>query len=123
MHRVRDIKKDKWIEDIYLSNNGELYELQLCFIFVKRKVLLNKDDYILHKYIELNDKNNTPIFEGDYVEAKISDNVKVIGVVIYAEQLSSYVILCDDTSEYYDLGKGLCDRIEVIGNVFDGYTV
>ena len=65
------------------------------------------------------DKNNTPIYIGDVIEAIVENDEKVQGVVIFAEELSSYVILCDEISKFYVLSTSVCDRIEVIGNVFD----
>lgn len=40
----------------------------------------------------------------------------------YAHEISAYVILCDDDM-FYTLGSNVCDHIEIIGNVFDGYEV
>ena len=56
---------------------------------------------------------------GDYLEAKVADDKVVKGIVTFAEELSSFIILCFDTEEFFTLGTEVCQFIEVVGNVFD----
>jgi hypothetical protein len=56
---------------------------------------------------------------GDYVKAQVAEDREATGLVTYAQELSSYVILCFDTEEYFTLGTEVCEFIEVVGNVFD----
>lgn len=118
-YRVYDKKKKRWVEDnIYLTPDGELIESKKS-LFGNKLTFVSQDRYVYQKYIELNDKNDTPIYIGDYLEAKVSEDRIVKGMVTFATELSSYIILCFDSEEYFTLGTEVCDLIEVVGNVFD----
>lgn len=121
-YRVYDTKQNCWVlNNIYLSPSGELYEISKSFLgIVKLSSALNEDRYIYHRAIDLNDKYGTLIFEGDYIKAHVSEDKTVIGIVAFAQELAGYVILCDETDEFYMLGTDICEMIEVVGNVFDG---
>ena len=125
MFRVYDTVDRHWIKkDIYMSQNGELYILNNNkFVFNNSKLipLSNDDRYICHRDIELYDKENVLVFEGDYIKAKVSEDNEEIGIVAYAHELSSYVILCVNNDVFYTLGSDVSSEIKVIGNVFDGY--
>lgn len=117
--RVYDKKKKKFVQDnIYLTPDGELIESKKS-LFGNKLTFVDSNRFVYQKYIELNDKNNTPIYIGDYLEAKVSDNKIVRGMVTFAEELSAYIILSFNTDEYFTLGTEICNLIEVIGNVFD----
>lgn len=123
MYRVYDNKNKKWIKDkIFMSPDGDLYTLKNS-IFSGAKLELLSDDgrYICHKDIELYDKENVLVYEGDYIRAKVSENNEEIGLVCYASELSAYVILCVDSDTFYTLGSEVSSEITVIGNVFDSY--
>lgn len=121
MYRIRDIEKNCWVEDnIFLSPKGELYKIKHS-LFGWTKIPLDKDRYMYHKAIDLYDKNNIEIHEGDYIKAQVSEDRNVIGVVAFITDLSAYVILCVDSDEFFTLGSEVSDLIEIIGNVFDGY--
>lgn len=118
-YRVYDKKKKRFItENIYLTPDGELVESKKS-AFGNKLTFVDQNRYVYQKYIELNDKNKTPIYIGDYLEAKVSEDKTVRGMVTFAAELSSYIILCFDASEYFTLGTEVCDLIEVVGNVFD----
>ena len=122
-YRVFDTERQQWInKNIYLSPDGELLAVKR-FLFGIFKVfrILPQDRYIYHKAIDLWDKNQKQVYEGDYILAQIAEDKSVVGLVAFATELSSYVILCVDSDEFYTLGSQVCDYIEVIGNVFDGY--
>lgn len=122
MFRVYDNKRKEWVkDDIYLSSNDELFLIKKS-LFGMVKTPLDSDIYVWHKDIDLYDKNNVLVYEGDFIKAKVSDDKEVIGVVAYAFDLSSYVILCVDSDEFYTLGSQVSSLIEVVGNVFDGYN-
>ena len=122
MFRVYDNKRKEWVkDDIYLSPNDELFLIKKS-LFGMVKTPLDSDIYVWHKDIDLYDKNNVLVYEGDFIKAKVSDDKEVIGVVAYAFDLSSYVILCVDSDEFYTLGSQVSSLIEVVGNVFDSYN-
>ncbi len=126
MFRVYDNEKKCWVnENIYMSTNGDLFILKnnnkIIFNADKLTLLQDNGRYICHKDINLYDKDSLLVYEGDYLRAKVSEDRTVIGLVVYAHELSAYVILCVDSDEFYTLGSEVCDLIEVIGNVFDGY--
>ena len=123
MYRVYDIEARKWVKDnVYLNPDEEMFLIEpLKFGKMKKPVLMTEDRYICHKDIELCDKNGNNVFVGDFVKAQIEENKYVIGLVAYAHEMSAYIILCDDTNEFFTLGSEVCELIEVVGNVFDGY--
>ena len=123
MYRVYDIENNKWIKDnVYMSPDGELYKIkQSIFGWTKVPLILSQDKYIYHKSIDLCDKNGKEIHEGDYIKAQVVEDKTIIGVVTFATEISGYIILCDETNEFFTLGTEICEYIEVIGNVFDGY--
>ena len=124
MFRVFDTEKNQWIRDnIYLNPDGDLFLIKKSiFGRTKKSILLESDRYIYHNDIELYDKDNNLIYIGDYIKAQIEENRSVIGLVTYAHEMSAYIILCDD-NKFYTLGSNVCELIEIIGNVFDGYEV
>lgn len=122
MFRVYDNEQKQWVkDDIYLNTNDELFLIKKS-LFGMTKIPLDSDTYVWHKDIDLYDKNNVLVYEGDYIKAKVSDDKEVIGMVAYAFDLSGYVILCVDSDEFYTLGNSVSSLIEVVGNVFDGYN-
>lgn len=88
---------------------------------VKIPLALDLERYIFHRDINLQDKNGEEIFEGDYIQARVDENKEEIGLVAYAHELSSYVILCTNSDTFYTLGSNVSSEILKIGNVFDGY--
>lgn len=123
-YRVFDTETNQWVkENVYLNPDGELFLIkQSMFGWVKVPLELSQDRYVYHLDVGLYDKNNSLVYEGDYILADINENKKVIGLVTYAHEMSAYIILCDDNM-FYTLGSNVCELIEIIGNVFDGYEV
>ena len=123
MYRVYDKIEKRWVEKgIYLSPSpyDDLY-VEKKSIFGKKLELVIDDRYVTHNDIGLYDRDSNLVFEGDYIKASVAENKTIIGIVTYAVELSAYIILCDNSSEYYTLGSQVCEYIEVVGNVFDGY--
>lgn len=117
--RVYDKKKEKFVSDnIFLTPDGELIESKKS-LFGNKLTFVDQDRFVYQKYIELNDKNDTPIFMGDYVNANVAEDKTITGLVTFSTELSSYVILCFETEEYFTLGESVRNLIEVTGNVFD----
>ena len=122
-YRVYDTEKKKWVQDnIYLTPNGELFLIKKSmFGTVKVPLALSQERYVCHQDINLYDKDETLVYEGDYIRANVTEDKVVVGLVAYAHELSAYVILCVDSDEFYTLGSSVSTEITVIGNVFDGY--
>lgn len=121
MYRVRDTEKDCWItDDVYLSPfpDNDLYLIKKNF-FGHAKLEVAPSSYVYQRYVELIDKYLTPVYEGDIIRAQVGDDKSVVGMVVYAEEVSGYIILCNETGEWFSLGSEVSDLIEVIGNVFD----
>ena len=122
MYRVWDNIEKRWVKDgIFLSPlpNSDLYVLKKNFLGKDKLTLALDDRYVIHRFIELYDKDSNMVYEGDIIEAQISEDIVVIGIVTYAPELSSYIIVCFDPDEFYVLGSDICQYIKVIGNVFD----
>ena len=120
MYRVFDKKNNCFVSDgILLTPDGNLVKSSKSFFGWNKLSYVSHDRYIYQESINLCDKNGTPIYIGDYVDAKVAEDKEVHGIVIYAEELSSYVIICFDIDEYFTLGSQVSDFIEVTGNVFD----
>ena len=122
-YRVFDKKKRRFITDnIFLTPDGELVESKKS-IWGNKMTFVDQNRYVYQRYIGLNDRDDTPIYIGDVLEAVVADDEVVTGIVSFAEELSSYVIFCCDVDKWYTLGTEICDRIKVIGNVFDDKKV
>lgn len=120
MYRVYNVNQECWVNnEVYLNQNDEIFTLNKSFFGFKK--LLKRDEYVYHKAIDLRDKDGKEIFEGDFLKAETSDDRIVYGLVVYAPELSSYIILCDENSEYFVLGSNVTDHVQIVGNVFDGY--
>lgn len=118
-YRVYDKKKKKFVTDnVYLTPDGELVESKKS-LFGSKMTFVDGNRYVYQKYIDLNDKNNTPIYIGDYVNAQVEEDRMITGMVTFSEELSAYIILCFDSGEYFTLGTNVSNLIEVVGNVFD----
>ena len=122
-YRVYDTEEKKWLKaNIYLSPNDELFLIkQGLFGTIKVPLALDANRYIFHKDINLYDKRNRLVYEGDYIKATVDADKEEIGLVTYAHELSAYIILCTNSDTFYTLGSDVSSEIEVIGNVFDGY--
>ena len=123
LFRIYNTEEKKWETDnIYMNQNGKLFKIkQSVFGMIKVPLALDSEKYVCHLEIGLCDKNGTSIYEGDYLKAKVAEDRTIVGLVAYANHLSSYVILCYDTDEYFTLGEYVSEYIEIIGNVFDGH--
>lgn len=120
MYRVYDLEKREWTQDIYMSPfpSNQLYKLKKS-LFGRKLISVDSSNYIIHKFIDLYDKDSKMVYEGDIIEAQISDDKMVTGIVTYATEWSAYIVLCFNPDEFYVLGDEICQYISVIGNVFD----
>lgn len=118
MLRVYDKYEKCWVDNALLASNGDIYIFKNS-LFGKKLKLTSPERYIYHKDINLWDKDNNLIYEGDMVEATVSEDTTVTGMVAYARELAGYVILCSDCEKWYSLGSEVCQYVKVVGNVFD----
>lgn len=119
--RVYDKKKRRFITDnVFLTPDGELVESKRS-LFGNKMTFVDQNRFVYQKSIELADKNGVEIFVGDYLKAIVGDGKEIRGLVTYAEQLSSYIILNFENDEYFTLGESIREFIEVDGNVFDNF--
>lgn len=122
MYRVYDLKEKKFKDvHIYLSPNpySDLYVLKWGLFGRKKFVLASPERYIYHRDIGLCDKDDVLIYEGDIVEAQVNEDRIVTGLITYAHELASYIILCYDSNEYFTLSNEVCSYVKVIGNVIE----
>lgn len=122
MIRVYNKEKECWVTDnVYLSASPDclMYTLKKGWFGRNKLVPLPPEMYIYHRDIGLLDKNDVLIYEGDIVRCEVAEGRIIEGLVAYAHELSAYVVLVSETSEFYSLGDNICDYVEVIGNVFD----
>ena len=121
MYRVYDLRRKRWCNNnIYLLPNEELYILEKTLFKNRDKmVIADEDRYVVHRDTGLTDKQGVIIYEGDIVKAEVEDNTFIILEVVYANETASYIAMSFKTETYYNLGTQVCNRIEVVGNVFD----
>lgn len=118
-YRVWDKRKRKFVTDnIYLTPEGELVESKKS-LWGNKMTFVDGNRFVYQRYINLEDRNNVPIYIGDTLEAQVAEDRIVRGMVTFAPELSSYIILCFESEEYFTLGESVCDLITVVGNVFD----
>ncbi len=116
MYRVFDLENKEWCTNTVavLSYGGIFGIVHKAFGLTQLKPL-STTRFVTHKSIDLLDKNNQMIFEGDILQAERD----ITGVVSYAPELASFVLLNYTTSEYYLLGTEICQHLTIVGNVFD----
>lgn len=117
--RVYDKKKKRFVTDnIFLTPEGELVESKKS-IWGNKMTFVDGNRFVYQRYIGLEDRNNSPIFIGDYLEAIVENDEVIVGLVTFAKELSSYIIQCFENGKWYVLGTEICGRIRVVGNIFD----
>lgn len=118
-YRVFDKKKKKFITDnIFLTPDGELVESKKS-LFGNKMTFVDQNRYVYQMHTGLVDRDNNPIYIGDYVKAQVSDEREIVGLVTFADELSAYIILCFDSDEFFTLGTEVSQLVKIVGNVFD----
>lgn len=119
-YRVYDTKHKEWIyKNIFMSQDGELFMFKKILFVFNKLCLLPQSRYVSQDFTGLHDKNNKPVYIGDYVEAQITEDKKIIGVITFANETSGYIILGINENKFYTLGEYVSEYINVIGNVFE----
>ena len=118
-YRVYDKKKKRFVtNNIFLTPDGELVESKKS-LFGNKMTFIDGNRFVYQRYIGLADRDGNPIYIGDTLECKVAEDRMVKGTVTFAPELSSYIILCFESEEYFTLGESVCDLISIVGNVFD----
>ena len=118
-YRVYDKKKERFVTDnIYLTPEGELVESKKS-LWGNKMTFVDNNRYVYQKSTELFDKNDKEVFVGDYLSAEVSEGRIIEGLVTFADELGSFIILCFETDEYFVLSQAVCSKIKVTKNVFD----
>lgn len=124
MFRCRDLKKNRWLNDVTMLPDGRLLAHKKFMHFGIKTVMLDADDYIVHQSTRMLDNNAYFIYEGDYLNYYFVDDEgnshSIIGVVAFVGQLGQYCLFDERSGLYYPLAQGNCSECEIIGNVFDG---
>lgn len=119
MYRVYDNEKKHWVkEDIFLSPTEDVIMFFNSLFGRKKPSLVPSSRYVYQRDIELLDKNDVLMYEGDIVQGDTTD-IHFIGIITYLSQLASYVVLDYHTGKYYSLGEKQRKLIKIIGNIFD----
>lgn len=119
--RVYDTKENKWMprDEFFLTCYGDLYHVEKGMFGYYKMNLVSPERYVTHSDTGFNDKNGTPIFEGDICDVELTDE-KIRCVVAYVVEQATYCLFDDDNSKYYTIGSGIYEAATVVGNVFDG---
>lgn len=117
MYRIYDKEKKCWVrENIFLAPNEDIVMLTKGLFGRKKLSLVPNSRFIFQRDIDLLDKNNVRIYEGDIVQ---NTDANYIGIVTYVSEATAYVVLDYHNYKYYLLGERRSDIIKVIGNIFD----
>lgn len=127
MYRVYDKKEKQWLTDgVFIAPNDDKYKVKNGIIGNKKLELIPDFRYIYQNCIQIKDKNNKWIFEGDILKVydPLGLNDDKVGLVSYCHEKAAYVFLCYDEMNYYPLSKGICENnSEIIGNIFETHEL
>lgn len=116
-YRVFDTKnKIQITSTVVTDGRGDIFVCKQGWFKRYSLKLLPDHRYVVHRCVEIKDKNDKDIFEGDICVAK--DGV-FTGVVTYVPEHASFYLLCDAESTFYPLGFEYQELLEVIGNVIE----
>lgn len=108
--KAKVIKGDKWVEGYYVKSNEKHYILPYSK-FVWYCIEIDPDT--LCQYINMNDKNDTKIFEGDI--CLMGD---YIGIISYCKMDGMFVFTYDGNIET-NFGQIWATELEVVGNIYN----
>lgn len=118
--RIWDKKKNKWVNDVYLTQDGNLVVNGKSILGLSKPTFVfNENRYIYQASTHVPDMNGKEVFVGDYLEALVENDELIKGLVTFSDEVFDYVILCFDNNKFYILSPDISGRIKVIGNVFE----
>lgn len=118
--RVWDKQKKKWVDDAYLTQNGDLVINGKVILGLTKPTFITDDNrFVIQKSTHVFDMNNKEVFVGDYLEALVENDELIKGLTTFSDEVFDYVILCFENDKFYVLSPDVSDRIKVVGNVFE----
>lgn len=126
MYRVYDKEEHKFVDDIFLSQDGILYKLvQRMFLPDKLVPAYEIDEnenerFIVQYDTNMFDKYYRHIYEGDICKIYNADDKDAVGVVAWSDDIGSYCVFDGKNLQYYVLMASTRDNFEIIDNVCDG---
>ena len=121
--RIWDRVNECWLTEkdkVFVNSNGELIKVG-AFGRIKT---LNKQRYIVHKDVDVTDKNENYIYEGDFVDVDMvltgkykGKHIKTVCTIAYVPDALTFALLDVSTEKVYPFRNNMV--LEVIGNVFD----
>lgn len=118
LYKVYDYRNKLWVNNIMLSDRGDLYEERKRFFGLCKYKLVSSSRYKLFRCTELSDKNHRLIYEGDILRIT-TDNGDVTGVISYAREVSSFILLDIATKQYHYLSEERCHTAVILGNMVE----
>lgn len=126
MYRVYDKEKRKFVDNIFLSQDGRPYELvQRMFLPDKLEPVYEIDEnenerFIIQYDTNLLDKYNHLIYEGDICKIDDVDDEDALGIVAWSYMIGSYCVFDYNNSKYYSLMENTRHNFEIVDNVCVG---
>lgn len=118
MYRVWNKEEACWIkENIVILPNGDISTIEPYKnkLNIFQTDLKSENKYIVHFSININDKNNINIYEGDIIKTDFD----VIGAICYIPERLGFFLIDFKNYKYYILDAERCKQCEIIGNVME----